>query len=155
MARDYLHQRGVPAEAVRAELARILRSRLFASSTAISDLVRFAVEKTLAGESAHLKEYSIGTAVFHRKESLVLSKNPMLRVVARASCFQFKGANQDVRLIGSKLGAQYVVDGTVRRSGAALGDPGFQLRRDDAKGAGRCDAGRTAGSRENPLCLAG
>jgi len=206
-----MHDAEVPAEAVRAELARILRSRLFASSTAISDLVRFAVEKTLAGESDHLKEYSIGTAVFRRKESFdpsvdsivrvqarklrkrlglyyasegkldpvqivflpgsyvprfaqpaeplppkptprpriaiavlpflnlspdlessyfcdglteeliyVLSKNPMLRVVARASSFQFKGANQDVRLIGSKLGAQYVVDGTVRRSGATL-----------------------------------
>ena len=50
----------------------------------------------------------------------VLSKNPALRVVARASSFQFKGSAQDVRIIGRKLGAQYLVDGTVRRSGGEV-----------------------------------
>ena len=198
---------GVHPEAVQAQVARILGSRLFASSAALSDLLRFTVEKTLGGEAGQLKEYRIGTAVFRRPQSFdpaddsivrvqarklrkrlelyyategrqdpvrivyvpgsyvprfsepakvsapkqapppriavavlpflnlspdlesayfcdglteeliyVLSKKPALRVVARASSFQFKGIAQDVRIIGSKLGAQYLVDGTVRRS---------------------------------------
>ena len=198
---------GVHPEAVQAQVARILGSRLFASSAALSDLLRFTVEKTLGGEAGQLKEYRIGTAVFRRPQSFdpaddsivrvqarklrkrlelyyategrqdpvrvvyvpgsyvprfsepakvsapkqappariavavlpflnlspdlesayfcdglteeliyVLSKKPALRVVARASSFQFKGIAQDVRIIGSKLGAQYLVDGAVRRS---------------------------------------
>jgi tetratricopeptide (TPR) repeat protein len=35
----------------------------------------------------------------------------------RTSSFQFKGKSEDLRTIGSKLGAAYVVEGSVRRSG--------------------------------------
>ena len=198
-------------DAVRAELARILESSLFASSTALSQLLRFTVEKTLAREADFLKEYCIATEVFHRKASFdpeadsivrvqarklrkrllayyegpgrldpvriectpgsyvprfvepapapppdrsgepripiavlpflnlspalesayfcdglteeliyALSRNPSLRVVARSSSFQFKGSSQDVRLIGRKLGAEYVVEGSVRSSDRGL-----------------------------------
>jgi serine/threonine-protein kinase len=199
----------IPDEGVRAQVTRVLRSPLFASATALADLVRFTVEKALSGESDSLKEYSIGTAVFHRGASFdpvtdsivrvqarklrkrleqyyetegkldpvriqytpgsyvphflrcsapgtdatgqwvsiavlpflnlspeldssyfcdgltedliyVLSKNPALKVVARASSYQFKGVGEDVRLIGAKLGAQYVVDGTVQKSAGAV-----------------------------------
>src|SRR5262249_43281972 len=40
-----------------------------------------------------------------------------LPVVARTSCFAFKGKHQDVRGIGEALSAGLVVEGSVRRSG--------------------------------------
>ncbi len=45
-----------------------------------------------------------------------LSRFSDLRVIARNSTFQFKGENVDVREVGRKLGARYVVEGSVKRS---------------------------------------
>jgi len=47
----------------------------------------------------------------------LLAKIPALKVIGRTSSFQFKGKNEDLRTIGSKLGAAYVVEGSVRKSG--------------------------------------
>ncbi len=47
----------------------------------------------------------------------LLSKMPGLRVVGRASAFQFSGTSGDPHMIGAKLGAAYLVEGSVRRSG--------------------------------------
>lgn len=47
----------------------------------------------------------------------VLANVPSLRVIGRTSSFQFKNKNEDVRDIGAKLGASYVVEGSVRRVG--------------------------------------
>jgi TolB-like protein len=47
----------------------------------------------------------------------LLAKIPGLKVIGRTSSFQFKGKSQDLRTIGSTLGAAYVVEGTVRKSG--------------------------------------
>lgn len=44
-----------------------------------------------------------------------LAKVQGLRVAARSSSFQFKGANADVREVGEKLGVQTVLEGSVRR----------------------------------------
>jgi tetratricopeptide (TPR) repeat protein len=38
-------------------------------------------------------------------------------VIGRTSSFQFKGRNEDVRTIGAKLSAAYVLEGSVRNSG--------------------------------------
>ena len=46
-----------------------------------------------------------------------LSRNRALIVIARNSSFAFRGESHDVRRIGRELGADYVVDGSVRRSG--------------------------------------
>jgi TolB-like protein/Tfp pilus assembly protein PilF len=46
----------------------------------------------------------------------LLTKIPGLTVIGRTSSFQFKGANQDLRVVGATLGAAYVVEGSVRRS---------------------------------------
>jgi TolB-like protein/Tfp pilus assembly protein PilF len=43
-----------------------------------------------------------------------LAQIPSLRVVARTSSFQFKGKNIDIREIGKRLGADAVVEGSVR-----------------------------------------
>ena len=46
-----------------------------------------------------------------------LAKVQDLRVIARASAFQFKGQNQDVRSIGQALGASHLIEGSVRKAG--------------------------------------
>lgn len=49
-----------------------------------------------------------------------LSRFRSLMVIARNTTFVFKGAARDVRRIGEELGAQYVVEGSVRRAGNRL-----------------------------------
>jgi TolB-like protein len=50
----------------------------------------------------------------------LLSRIPSIRVIGRTSSFQFKGKNEDLRTIGRALGAAYVVEGSVRKSGDRL-----------------------------------
>jgi TolB-like protein/predicted Zn-dependent protease len=50
----------------------------------------------------------------------VLAKVPQLQVAGRTSSFQFKGENEDLRLIGQKLNVANVIEGSVRKSGARL-----------------------------------
>jgi adenylate cyclase len=50
----------------------------------------------------------------------VLAKVPRLTVISRTSSFQFKGRDVDVKTIGSTLGARYLVEGSVRKSGAQV-----------------------------------
>jgi TolB-like protein/DNA-binding winged helix-turn-helix (wHTH) protein len=47
----------------------------------------------------------------------LLIKIPGLAVVGRTSSFQFKGKSEDLRTIGTKLNAAYVLEGGVRKSG--------------------------------------
>jgi TolB-like protein len=47
----------------------------------------------------------------------LLAKIPGLTVIGRTSSFQFKGKNEDLRSIGTKLNAAYVLEGSVRNSG--------------------------------------
>jgi len=49
-----------------------------------------------------------------------LSSWPGARVVARASCFQFKGKSDDVRRIGEWLAVSVLVSGSVRKEGSHL-----------------------------------
>jgi TolB-like protein/Flp pilus assembly protein TadD len=50
----------------------------------------------------------------------LLVKIPGLKVIGRTSSFQFKGKNEDLRTIGTELGAAYVREGSVRKSGDRL-----------------------------------
>jgi adenylate cyclase len=50
----------------------------------------------------------------------LLMKVPGIRVIGRTACSRFKGKNEDLRTIGSVLGATYAVEGSVRRSGNRL-----------------------------------
>ena len=43
-----------------------------------------------------------------------------LRVAGRSSAFSFKGRNEDLRSVGSKLGVNTILEGTLRRSGNRL-----------------------------------
>jgi TolB-like protein len=50
----------------------------------------------------------------------LLTKIPGLTVIGRTSSFEFKGKNEDVRTIGTKLNAAFVLEGSVRNSGDQL-----------------------------------
>jgi len=49
-----------------------------------------------------------------------LSRFSYLRVIARSSTLQFTGTAVDIRSVGSRLGARYVVEGNLRQAGSAL-----------------------------------
>jgi serine/threonine-protein kinase len=49
-----------------------------------------------------------------------LAQLPGLKVAARTSAFSFKGKNEDLRVVGEKLGVGTVLEGSVRRSGNRL-----------------------------------
>ncbi len=50
----------------------------------------------------------------------LISKMPAFDVIARNSCFTYKNQTVDIRDVGRDLGAQYVVEGSVRRMGDDL-----------------------------------
>ncbi|WEX91246.1 tetratricopeptide repeat protein [Sinorhizobium garamanticum] len=49
-----------------------------------------------------------------------LARNPELQVIARNSTFALRGQAEDIRRIGERLGAGYVVEGSARRAGDKL-----------------------------------
>jgi TolB-like protein len=49
-----------------------------------------------------------------------LSHNPNLQVIARTSSFAFKGKNEDMRTIATKLGVAHLLEGSVRKAGTEL-----------------------------------
>lgn len=72
----------LPEPEIRAELDRILASKGFASSGRLSKLLRYVVEKTLAGETDQLKEYSVGIEVFDRDDKYDPRLDSIVRVEA-------------------------------------------------------------------------
>jgi TolB-like protein len=74
---------GIPAELVREQLARILRSSFFVQSTRLSRFISFVVESTLSGEGSILKEYVIGTEVYDRRPPYQPSQDSIVRSEAR------------------------------------------------------------------------
>ena len=71
------------AEAVRAQLERILASDAFVRSKGLCRFLQFAVEQKLRNQSVRLKEYLIGVAVFDRGEAFNPGADPIVRVQAR------------------------------------------------------------------------
>lgn len=72
----------IPAEAVRAELDRVLASKGFQNAGRLSRLLRHVTEKTLAGDADQLKEYAVGVEVFDRDASYDPRLDSIVRVEA-------------------------------------------------------------------------
>lgn len=72
----------IPAEAVRAELDRVLASTGFQNAGRSSRLLRHVTEKTLAGDADQLKEYTVGVEVFDRDASYDPRLDSIVRVEA-------------------------------------------------------------------------
>ena len=69
-------------EAERAELQAVLQSHLFTRSPTLTHLLSYLCEKTFAGESAQIKEYSVGLDVFDRRDSFDQDTDSIVRVQA-------------------------------------------------------------------------
>ena len=69
-------------EAERAELQAVLQSHLFTRSPTLTHLLSYLCEKTFAGESAQIKEYSVGLDVFDRRDSFDQNTDSIVRVQA-------------------------------------------------------------------------
>ncbi|MGC1448730.1 MAG: malectin domain-containing carbohydrate-binding protein [Candidatus Sulfotelmatobacter sp.] len=69
-------------EVERAELQAVLQSHLFARSPTLTHLLSYLCEKTFAGESAQIKEYSVGLDVFDRRDSFDQDTDSIVRVQA-------------------------------------------------------------------------
>jgi len=72
----------VPDTLVREELERILASHEFQASKLCQNFLRYTVENTLAGQSANLKERTIGIEVFGKPTSYDPSDDAGVRVKA-------------------------------------------------------------------------
>ena len=66
----------------RAELQAVLRSPVFARSPALSHLLSYLCEKTFAGETDQIKEYSVALDVFDRQDSFDQDTDSIVRVQA-------------------------------------------------------------------------
>jgi len=72
----------IPEPDVRAELDRILATKGFSNAGRLSKLLRYVVEKTLAGETDQLKEYAVGVEVFERDQNYDPRLDSIVRVEA-------------------------------------------------------------------------
>ena len=72
----------IPEADARAEVERILASKGFASAGRLSRLLRYIVEKTVAGEADRLKEYAVGIEVFDRDDKYDPRLDSIVRVEA-------------------------------------------------------------------------
>jgi malectin (di-glucose binding ER protein) len=69
-------------EAERAELETVLHSPVFARSPALSHLLAYLCDKTFAGKTDQIKEYSVALDVFDRRESFDQDTDSIVRVQA-------------------------------------------------------------------------
>jgi hypothetical protein len=69
-------------EAIRQQLAKILTSFQFVNSPNLHNFLSFIVEKTLAGESAEIKSYTVATQVLGRKADFDPNLDPIVRIMA-------------------------------------------------------------------------
>ena len=94
----------IPAEAITAQLDRILASKGFANAGRLSRLLRYVVERTLAGEADQLKEYAVGVEVFDRDDKYDPRLDSIVRVEAGRlrsrleESYNGEGATDEVRI---------------------------------------------------------
>jgi len=130
----------IAAEAVRAELDRVLASKGFQNAGRLSRLLRHVTEKTLAGETDQLKEYAVGIDVFDRNPSYDPRLDSIVRVEAgrlrsRLDEYYANGAAAgDIRIDLPRGG--YVAQFT-RRSPASTAEPLIVSVESQAPGPGR------------------
>jgi hypothetical protein len=135
LTKDYRHDEIDAAEAgnvppevaqIREHLDVVLASDEFSSSRRASELLQHLVERSLAGDSASLKERLLGVEIFHRRSDYNTSTDAIVRVTAndvRRRLAQFYSRHPDQPLrISLPLGS-YIPDfitATVREPSSAL-----------------------------------
>ncbi len=117
-------------DSVREQLDRILSSEAFAAAGRHSRVLRYLVERTLAGEGEQLKEYVLGTEVFDRPDTY----DPRIDSIVRVEVRRLRSRLEDYY---RGVGAGDSVHITIPR-GAYV--PVFQLNADVAHAAATAPA---------------
>jgi adenylate cyclase len=73
---------GPPEAAIRQQLQRILKSPQFVHSPNLQGFLRFIVERTLTGEAATIKGYTVATQVLGREPDFDPKLDPIVRIMA-------------------------------------------------------------------------
>lgn len=111
----------VDEAAIREALARILASEGFRISPRLSAFLRFVIERTLAGEAASLKGYTIATGALGRSEDFDPQADPIVRVEAgrlrKALDAYYAGPGRDDPIVVTVPRGRYVP--SFQRAGAA------------------------------------
>ena len=122
-----------PTEAaIRQQLEKILTSPQFVNSPNLHNFLRFIVEKTLAGESADIKGYTVATQVLGRKADFDPNLDPIVRIQAgrlRRALEQYYGVQgkSDAVVIDVPKGSYVPVFRSVsRQEGAGVVIPGVR-----------------------------
>jgi adenylate cyclase len=119
-------------EAIRQQLAKILASPQFVNSPNLQNFLRFIVGKTLAGESADIKGYTVATQVLGRKADFDPNLDPIVRIQAgrlRRALEQYYGVQgkSDAVVIDVAKGSYVPVFRAVaRQEGAGVVIPGVR-----------------------------
>jgi len=93
-----------PWEAERAELQAVIESPVFSRSPTLSRLLSYLCEKTFAGETDQIKEYSVALDVFDRRDSFDQDTDSIVRVQANrlrkrlSEYYAADGANHSVHI---------------------------------------------------------
>jgi len=114
---DYWFAPGVPIEQidgqmaqqeVRSALNRLCKSKAFSCSEKLMRFLTFVVEKTIRGESSHLKETIIGMSVFGRTpdydpkaDTIVRSQAWRLRLKLK-EYYESEGASEPLKIVLQK-----------------------------------------------------
>lgn len=94
----------VNLELERAELQTVLGSQIFARCPTLAHLLSYLCEKTFAGETAQIKEYSIALEVFGRQETFDQDIDSIVRVQVNrlrkrlAEYYASEGAAHELRI---------------------------------------------------------
>ena len=70
------------SDTIRQELTTVLHSELFSRTPALANLLSYLCEKTIAGDTSQLKEYTIAVEVFGRKADYDQDSDSIVRVEA-------------------------------------------------------------------------
>ena len=90
--------------AERAELQAVLQSPLFVRSPTLTHLLSYLCEKTFAGETDQIKEYSVAVDVFDRQDSFDQDTDSIVRVQANrlrkrlAEYYAAEGADHELHI---------------------------------------------------------
>jgi Malectin domain len=94
----------VNLELERAELQSVLGSRIFARCPTLAHLLSYLCEKTFAGETAQIKEYSVALDVFGRRDTFDQDTDSIVRVQVNrlrkrlAEYYAGEGASHELRI---------------------------------------------------------
>lgn len=150
---------GIPPDAVRVQLEKVLASPGFAHSHRLNRFLRFIVERALAGQGGDFKEYTLGVEVFDRGPSFDPRVDPIVRVEAgrlRAKLRQYyktKGRGDPLLVSFFKGGYSPIFRRRSSRPPKSRTPPALMLSLGDWK-ADLSSAISTACSRRQPVSVA-